>query len=211
MPDLSDRRRLLKTAVASLAVGVSSNSLAMMALTPRAAAGPFYPDLELLDDDNDLTRVKGIAGTAQGEITDLTGRILDRNGAPIKDAQVEIWQCDINGRYRHSRENANRDMDESFQGFGISHSDNNGLYRFRTIKPTHYPGRTPHIHFLVEIPGEHQLITQMYIDGESANQGDFLFNRMSDEQKRLASVAFEPDASSDRLKAHFDIVLGYSA
>ena len=202
------RRRRLATAGAALATVSGSGSLLAAALTPPQTAGPFYPDVKPEDDDSDLTRVKGAERAAQGEITDLTGRVLDVNGEPIPNARVEIWQCDFNGRYRHSRERASREVDPGFQGFGHSVTGKDGAYRFRTIKPVTYPGRTPHIHYLVMVPGEGYLVTQLYIKGEPLNQRDFLFSRLSPEAQDAASAPFRPDGSGGVLNASFDIVLG---
>src|SRR3954463_9168978 len=76
--------------------------------TPRQTEGPFYPDHLPLDTDNDLIIVNDATTPAVGEITHLTGRILDASGEPIRNALVEIWQADGNGVYLHSQSgNAN--------------------------------------------------------------------------------------------------------
>jgi protocatechuate 3,4-dioxygenase beta subunit len=99
-------------------------------------------------------------------------------------------------------------MDPGFQGFGHSTTDADGAYRFRTIKPVPYPGRTPHIHYLVLIPGEGYLVTQLYVEGEPENARDFLFNRLSPEARIAASAPFTGDAQNGVLTAVFDVVLG---
>src|SRR5260370_22354643 len=86
-------------AVALLAPGVFAEELAR---TPRLTEGPFYPDKLPLDTDNDLLIVNNSITQAVGEVTHLTGRVLDSNGAPIKGAVVEIWQVDAKGVYIHS-------------------------------------------------------------------------------------------------------------
>ncbi len=200
------RRRILAggSALATLAWSGAYSAT----LTPRQTAGPFYPDVRPVDDDANLTRVRGVESPARGEITELAGRVLDADGRAIPGALVEIWQCDANGRYRHSSERASRDMDPGFQGFGHTVTGADGSYRFLTIKPVPYPGRTPHIHYLVKVPDHGSLVTQLYIEGEPRNQRDFLFNRLSDAGRRAASTRFEPDSASGVLKASFDLVLG---
>lgn len=146
--------------------------------TPSQTAGPFYPPELPLDDDNDLTRVRGAAGVARGRITDLTGRLLDLDGKPIRGARIEIWQCDAQGRYRHPLDPGDAPIDPGFQGFGRTASDSEGRYRFRTIRPVPYPGRTPHIHVAVFPEGERPLVTQLYVAGEPLNDGDFLYRRI---------------------------------
>lgn len=177
-------------------------------LTPRQTPGPFYPDLPLLDKDNDLTRVGDNTGVAAGRLTDLTGQVLDENGRPLRDVRVEIWQCDANGRYHHSRDNRNIPMDPDFQGFGQTITDAHGRYRFRTIRPVPYPGRTPHIHAAVYRPDTRPFVTQIYIAGEPRNTDDFLFRQIPVELRPLVVADFRPSRVDDTLlAAGFDFIL----
>jgi protocatechuate 3,4-dioxygenase beta subunit len=121
--------------------------------TPRQSTGPFYPATFPSDIDNDLVRVKGREGIANGVITHITGRVGDDRGRVISAARVEIWQCNAFGRYHHPRDRRDAPIDENFQGYGRTTTGDDGLYRFRTIRPVHYPGRTPHIHFAISGPG----------------------------------------------------------
>jgi protocatechuate 3,4-dioxygenase beta subunit len=114
--------------------------------TPRSTEGPFYPQSLPADSDADLTRVQGRADRARGTPLEVSGRVLDRSGRPLAGARVEIWQCDAGGHYHHVGGNEAA-LDPAFQGFGAVAADAEGRYRFRTIKPVPYPGRTPHIHF----------------------------------------------------------------
>ena len=122
--------------------------------TPQQTAGPFYPLAFPADADNDLAQVAGRNGIAEGTVTYVTGRVLDAAGQSIPGARVEIWQCDAHGRYHYVRDDrAGRPIDENFQGYGQIITDGAGAYRFRTIRPVPYPGRTPHIHFAVTAAG----------------------------------------------------------
>src|SRR5206468_1851665 len=94
---------------------------------------------------------------AVGAITHLTGRVLSTSGEPINNATVEIWQCDARGVYIAQGTGGGR-ADPNFQGFGRFTTGSKGEYRFRTIKPVIYPGRTPHIHVRVK-KGERELLT----------------------------------------------------
>src|SRR6186713_2040960 len=85
-------------------------------LTPRQTEGPFYPDHLPLDTDNDLIIVNDSITPAIGEITHLSGKLLDANGDPLRNAVVEIWQVDGNGVYLHTRDH-NAQRDANFQGF----------------------------------------------------------------------------------------------
>src|SRR6516162_7862019 len=86
--------------------------------TPRVQEGPFYPTKLPLDTDNDLLIINDTITPAIGEITHLSGRILDSKGDPIRNALVEIWQVDGNGAYIHSKDSQKDKHDKNFQGFG---------------------------------------------------------------------------------------------
>jgi protocatechuate 3,4-dioxygenase beta subunit len=200
-----NRRRFLRTALAGTAITALPASAAM--LTPRQSAGPFYPDQPPLDDDSDLVQVAGRDDVARGQISELTGRLLDRNGRPLTGTRIEIWQCDANGRYRHSRDPGSAPIDPAFQGIGHAVSDASGRYRFRTIRPVPYPGRTPHIHVAVYPSGTRPFVTQLYVAGEDRNADDFLYRRIPVEQRERVTAAFEADGQG-LLHAQWDVVLG---
>ena len=206
-PDLN-RRRLLAT-LAGMLVTAPALAGGRLLPTPAQSAGPFYPVELPLDDDNDLTRVAGRDAVAAGRVTELSGRVQDLDGRPIPDARIEIWQCDANGRYRHPGERGTALRDENFQGYGHSVTDGAGRYRFRTIRPVPYPGRTPHIHMAVFAPQSTPLVTQLYVRGEPRNAADFLFNRVPAERRHLVQADFLAAELPDvELRASFDLVLG---
>jgi protocatechuate 3,4-dioxygenase beta subunit len=209
---VTGRRRFLGrlAGIGALAAGPAWASAAL--LTPRQTAGPFYPAELPLDDDNDLVHVAGRQSAAKGEITDLGGHLLDRNGRPLRDTRIEIWQCDANGRYRHPMDPGSAPEDPGFQGIGHTVTDRAGRYRFLTIKPVPYPGRTRHIHVAVYPEGERPFVTQLYVQGEPLNQQDFLYQRLSAENQALVTVPFEKKVGAHLLlQARWDIVLGVSA
>jgi protocatechuate 3,4-dioxygenase, beta subunit len=179
--------------------------------TPEQALGPFYPVTPPLHKDNDLTRVSGRSERAAGRITDLVGRVMDVDGRPLVGARVEIWQCDANGRYRHPRDRQPVAPDANFQGAGHALTDAEGRYRFRTIRPVSYPGRTPHIHAAV-FPGDGApFVTQIYVAGEPANERDMLFRRVPPALRPLLLADFRPvDDPVAELHAVFDFVLAPS-
>ena len=181
--------------------------------TPRQTEGPFYPDKLPLDTDNDLIIINDSITPAVGEITHLSGRILDAKGDPIRNALVEIWQVDNNGVYLHSGSSNAAARDKNFQGFGRFLTGSTGAYYFRTIKPVKYPGRTPHIHFALKIKGRDKWTTQCYVKGEPANERDGIFRAIRDPRERAAVlVDFAPvkDSRMGELNAQFDIVLGFT-
>lgn len=188
------RRRLIAGFVTG-AAGLALPQWLAAAGLPAMTAGPFYPSpayrARQLDWDADLTRVGGAADQAgrraSGEWLDLGGTVLDSQGRVVDGAEVEIWQCDIHGSYRHPR-GAGAQVDEAFQGFGISIADKQGRYRFRTIKPAPYPGRTPHIHVRLRHPSFGEFTSQLFVEGEAANAGDFLYRRMSADEREAAML-----------------------
>ena len=178
--------------------------------TPRQTEGPFYPDRLPLDTDNDLLIINDGITPAIGEITHLTGKLVDADGKPLRNAVVEIWQVDGNGAYLHTADqNAKRDA--NFQGFGRFLTGSTGEYYFRTVKPVPYPGRTPHIHFKVKQPGGREFTTQCYIKGHPQNDRDGIYRGLrTDEAKNSVTIDFAPlkDSKTGELAARFDIVLG---
>ncbi len=197
------RRRVLSwIGVSALAPLAATPVLAEeRAPTPRVTEGPFYPRSFPKDTDADLTRIEGRAAGARGKILDVSGRVLDRSGAPRAGARVEIWQCDADGNYHHVGE---PEGDANFQGFGAVLTDADGRYAFRTIKPVPYPGRTPHIHFNVSEGGKRRLTSQMFVEGEPGNARDGIYRDLGRDAK-LVTMRLE-DAGAG-MKAALDIVL----
>ncbi len=180
--------------------------------TPRQTEGPFYPDRLPLDTDNDLIIVNDSLTPAVGEVTWLSGRILDARGEPIRNALVEIWEADSHGIYLHSESNQAK-RDANFQGFGRFLTGSTGEYGFRTIKPTGYVGRTPHVHFAVKVKGRDKFTTQCYVQGEPRNERDHVLKGVRDAKaKQSVIVPFVPlkDSRTGELAARFDIVLGFT-
>ena len=210
-----DRRNFLRTIGFVTAMFTVPGAFAKeLTLTPRQTEGPFYPDKLPLDTDNDLLVINDGTTPAVGEVTWLSGRVLDARGEPIRNALVEIWQCDANGAYLHSG-TGNRDKrDAHFQGFGRFLTGSTGEYLFRTIKPVPYPGRAPHIHFAVKRKGKKELITQCYIAGHPGNEKDGIWKNLKDERARKSvTVPFAPMKGSriGELAARFEIVMGVTA
>ncbi len=182
--------------------------------TPPLTEGPFYPDRLPLDTDNDLIIVKDHTTPAVGDITHLTGRVLGPNGSPVRNATVEIWQCDAKEVYLHSADSGTtrNQQDKNFQGFGRFTTGSTGEYRFRTIKPVPYPGRpAPHIHFKVKRGDRELLTTQLMIAGHPGNARDGVFLSAGDLiDRELIQTDFKPLPGSKigEFSARFDIILG---
>jgi protocatechuate 3,4-dioxygenase beta subunit len=215
------RRRFLNGFAAGTAAVIGAGGLftpgvfaQKLIQTPRQTEGPFYPNRMPLDTDNDLLIINDSITPALGTITYLSGRVLDSRGMPIRNALVEIWQCDNNGVYLHTGSGNAEKRDVNFQGFGRFLTGSTGEYTFRTIKPVPYPGRTPHIHFEVKIKGQEKFVTQCYIKGHPANERDSVLKEIRDAKARESVlVDFTPikQSSIGEVAARFDIVLGSTA
>ena len=180
-------------------------------LTAAQEEGPFYPDHLPLDTDNDLLIINDSLTPAVGDITHLSGRILDARGDPIRNVLVEIWQVDSHGVYLHTDSNKAAGRDKNFQGFGRFMTGSTGEYYFRTLKPVPYAPRTSHIHFAIKMKGRDTWTTQCYVKGEPQNEGDLLFGRIEDPKARESVIVdFVPLPGSriGELAARFDVVMG---
>lgn len=181
--------------------GARAQQAAARRATPRQTEGPFYPVTLPRDADADLLR-NGQVNYTHGQPAWVEGVVSDLEGKPVAGAQVEIWQCDHQGRYHHPGDGGRADPD--FQGFGRVTVGSDGRYRFRTIKPVPYTGRTPHIHVKVKLARRELLTTQLYVEGEPNNERDFLWRNLGAD-RALVTVPFR--AGSDGLQANFPIVV----
>ena len=186
----------------------------LLTKTPRQTEGPFYPSKLPLDTDNDLILLNDALTPALGVITHLTGRVLKRNGQPVNNAVVEIWQCDNKGVYFHPQAPRAKTIDPNFQGYGRFLTNRKGEFYFRTLKPAPYVDgiqRTPHIHVIVK-KGKTRLITsQVYIKGHRLNRTDQILNAIRNKKaKDSVIVPFKavPGSKTGELSAHWDIVVG---
>ncbi len=211
MPTSQNRRQVMKgmafTAMAFTTPGLLAEELMH---TARQAEGPFYPNQLPLDTDNDLILVNDAITPAVGEITHLSGRILNLSGEPIRNALVEIWQSDNTGAYIHT-EGRREQMDKNFQGFGRFLTGSTGEYYFRCIKPSKYVGRAPHIHYAILHDGKRMLTTQLYVKGDPQNEEDFLFREAKTAAAKATIVTdFTPipGSKTGELTARWDVVIG---
>jgi protocatechuate 3,4-dioxygenase beta subunit len=180
--------------------------------TPNLTAGPFYPVRKPVDRDADLTVVRGRRGKAKGQVIHVTGRVLDRGGAPHAGVRIEIWQANAAGRYTHPSDRNPAPLDPSFEGYAVQVTDREGRYHFKTIRPGGYPGefgtRTPHIHFDVTGKADRK-VTQMFFPGEPLNEQDGLFRNVRGDASLLVATALpaDPEHEPESLYFQWDIVL----
>lgn len=197
------RRKLILGMMALPVSGVAAAAIP----TPSASEGPFYPTpaMRYDDVDNDLVRITGEVERAGGEVVRLSGRVLDSNGNPLPSARIEIWQCDVNGRYLHRGDRGSGPRDRAFQGFGHDVTGADGGYAFRTIRPVIYPGRTPHIHVKVLLDNRERLTTQFYLPDHPANASDWLYQRVPVELRERVTMNFK--ATDGEPVARLDLVI----
>jgi protocatechuate 3,4-dioxygenase beta subunit len=176
-----------------------------------------HPDPRILvPHDADLTRHG--AGAPLGEKIVVTGRVVDEDGKPVRNSLVEVWQCNAAGRYLHKRDQHDAPLDPNFRGLGKMMTDDDGRYRFVTIKPGPYPWknhhkawRPAHIHFsLFGNVYAQRLVTQMYFPSDPLFPYDPIFNSVPDEaarQRLVSRFSLEETVGEEMLGYVFDIVL----
>jgi protocatechuate 3,4-dioxygenase beta subunit len=200
------RRDLLTLLVGSTALlAVPALAQARRALI-EVSEGPFYPPPSWRaslgsDWDFDLATVRRsrtpgaepvAGGTAQGELLGLDGRVVDTDGRAIDGCDVEIWQCDARATYHHPRVALSPGgYDPHFAGFGALRTGADGQYRFRTIRPVPYPGRTPHIHLKLRHPNFGELTSQLFVAGDPGNERDFLWRRIAERDRPGVELRLE--------------------
>ena len=180
--------------------------------TPRIQEGPYYPTKLPLDTDNDLLIINDGITPAVGDVTHLSGKILDIKGDPIRNAVVEIWQCDRDGTYLRPYLEEKAKYDTNFQGFGRFLTGSTGEYYFRTIRPVPYTGRpAAHIHFKIWRNNKVQLTTECFVKGHPGNERDGIYRRATTSKGgQMLPVDFVTvkESKIGELAAKFDIVLG---
>lgn len=215
-PDPSSQPVLLHEPYRATIRRAPRKPLILLPHTLSEVTGPVYGPEDITEGDNDLTRQHG--GEPLGERMILTGRVLDDNGRPVSQALLEIWQANAAGRYLHVKDQHPAPLDPNFTGAGRTLTDENGCYRFVTIKPGAYPWlnhynawRPAHIHF--SIFGRAfatRLVTQMYFPGDPLCAIDPIFQSVRDEeaqQRLIARLDLETTQPQWALGYRFDIVL----
>jgi protocatechuate 3,4-dioxygenase beta subunit len=183
-------------------------------------SAPCFGDRDVHPSESDLTIQHD--GEPLGERMVVTGRIVDGAGHPVRGQLVEIWQANAAGRYAHKGDQHAAPLDPNFTGAGRCLTDDNGVYRFTTIKPGPYPWRNhhnawrpAHIHFsLFGTDFTHRMITQMYFPADPLFAFDPIYNSITDPKARERLVAaYDHDLSTHEWATGYrwDIVLSGAA
>ena len=191
--------------------------LLLLPQTLSELTGPAFGDDAVDQLDHDLTQQH--AGEPLGERIVVSGRVLDRDGRPVRRALVEIWQANAAGRYIHEGDRHPAPLDPNFTGAGRCLTDDDGRYRFVTVKPGAYPWqnhpnawRPAHIHFsLFGRAFTNRLVTQMYFPGDPLFDADPIFQSVRDATARarlISSFDWETTTPEWALGYRFDVVLG---
>ena len=179
--------------------------------------GPGPALSEVVPDDADLTTNAGTGGEAIGERIIVTGTVLDEDGTRLPNTLVEIWQCNAAGRYIHDKDQHPAPLDPNFVGDGRCVTDEDGTYRFLTIKPGAYPWknhpnawRPAHIHFSLFGPAfVTRLITQMYFPGDPLHELDPILGAIPREHWPRLIAEYDHSVTEEEwaLGYRFDLVL----
>jgi protocatechuate 3,4-dioxygenase, beta subunit len=203
-PSHISRRRAIASTAALLSASHWASAWAQTQRRPTASAteGPYYPVKEPLDADYDLLR-NGTLVYTKGQPAWVEGVVTDLDGAPLKGGIMEIWQCDEAGHYDHPRDGSQ--SDKAFQGFGRVTLNAAGQFKFRTIKPALYSGRTAHIHAKIKLGSRELLTTQLYVQGEAGNAKDYLWRSLREDDRAAVTAPFT--AVADGLQARYSLVV----
>jgi protocatechuate 3,4-dioxygenase beta subunit len=205
----------------NLVIGIGAGAIAARSVgaaellrpTPQETFGPYFPVHTPRYHGFDLTRIPRNPGRALGQVIELSGRVLNVDGSPVKGAALEIWQANAAGRYANPIDKNPAPLDPNFQGVALLHTTAQGRYRILTVKPGAYPDpsggmRTPHIHFDVT-SDDYRLVAQMYFPGEALNEKDILMSTMPARHRDPALTICKAvnSQAAGILKFEWDIVL----
>lgn len=193
----SDHPPYLHEAYGSTVLRAPRQPLVLLPVGPTESTGPVFGEGAVSDLDGDLTRNAVRTTEPLGERIVVTGRVLDRWGQPVRQALLEIWQANAAGRYVHTKDQHDAPLDPNFTGTGRCLTDDEGHYRFTTIRPGAYPWknhpnawRPSHIHFSIFGRSFSQrLVTQMYFPGDPLLAFDPIYGSIPGENARKRLVA----------------------
>jgi protocatechuate 3,4-dioxygenase, alpha subunit len=168
--------------------------------TTSQTVGPFF-SIGL-----DRLRTNNLAGQGvSGRRFTIEGQLLDGDGQPVPDAVIEIWQANTHGKYAHPEDTQEKPLEPGFSGYGRVPTDDNGQFRFTTIKPGSVPGpggkpQAPHLVVSVFMRGLlKRLVTRIYFPGEVMNDSDFILS-LVEPARRPTLIARKAQGQDDLLR-----------
>lgn len=215
-PEADDQPSLLHLAYVSTARRAPLQPPILLPHTLSELTGPVFGHHPIGEVDDDLTRQHG--GDPIGERIIVAGRVIDEDGRPVPQSLIELWQANAAGRYAHAIDDHPAPLDPNFTGAGRTVTDENGNYRFVTIKPGAYPWRNhtnawrpAHIHFSLFGPCFiTRLVTQMYFPNDPLMRYDPISQSIPSERARQRLISkFDIDLTEPgwALRYRFDFVL----
>ena len=194
-PEAHDQPALLHLAYLATTKRAPVQPPILIPHTLSELTGPLYGHNSIGETDNDLTRQH--PGEPIGERIVVAGRVMDEDGRPVPNTLIELWQANAAGRYLHASDNHPAPLDPNFTGVGRTITDEEGNYRFVTIKPGAYPWRNhsnawrpAHIHFSLFGPCFiTRLVTQMYFPNDPLLPFDPIAQSIPNERARQRLVA----------------------
>jgi len=215
-PDRGTQPEYLFPPYASTVKRSPTQPLVILPTTLSEVTGPIFGFDRIMANDFDLT--KQHAGEPIGERIVVSGRVLDANARPVPHTLVEVWQANSAGRYPHPRDQHAAPTDPNFTGAGRTLTDDQGRYRFVTIRPGEYPWRNhynawrpAHIHFSIFGPAfATRLVTQMYFPGDPLLDFDPMYTSIPDVRARerlVSTFDWETTIPETALGYRFDIIL----
>lgn len=192
--------------------------LVPMKQTLSEITGPVFGHNTVQADEDDLTTNAGTGTAAMGERLIIVGRVMDEDEKPVPNSLIEIWQANAAGRYQHEVDQHNAPLDPNFIGAGRCVTNENGEYRFLTIRPgaypwlNHYNGWRPaHIHLSLFGPSfVTRLVTQFFFPSDPLLSMDPILKGVPTKEGRqrlICSYAQDVTEPEFALAYRFDIVL----
>ena len=185
----------------------ASNRRNQLAATNEDTCGPYFPIY--FEDERlaDLTKLHhGLVVEPKGERIILRGRVLDRHGLLANGVVMEFWQANAKGVYRNPEHADDPHLDPWFDGFGRIRTAS-GAYSFKTIMPGSVAGRAPHITITLFSDGINRIVTQVFFDEQTANEGDPLLQSLADDDVPRLIAKYDGQAADGTKVYVFDIIM----
>jgi protocatechuate 3,4-dioxygenase beta subunit len=178
-------------------------------LTPPNKS-PMWPGTKYIYKGNNLVQPAGKSQSVPGQFLYVTGRIFDENCVPLKNAKVQLWQANSEGKYIYPHGGSFANPYPLFAGSGTTYTDNRGRFKFHTVFPGPFKDRAPKLAFRVTHADTVPLFSTIYFEGDVRNQEDKYYRRVPSDLKPLVTATTEPLNTADinqGIHAHIDMTV----
>jgi len=165
-----------------------------------------YPGARAINPSNNLVLPAGKAVAAEGQKITITGKVRDKNCAPVANAVVELWQHNPYGRWILATDADLAGAEPSFAGAGRTYTNNEGEFTFFTAFPAPVGKRAPFVNFKIEPQGLSDFTTAAFFAGDERNDADVVFKKLSEKTRKDVSLMVEQNAAGE-LVGTLEIVL----